>query len=203
MDRRAAPAGARRYSVPDSSRTMRLALALLLAAAAGTPADAQARFVDACVASSQSEDVPFDPASVCGCAATQALVAGATPADLDRLMDHVRDDDLEVDQLPGPLQPTGMLVTNALVECALADIGVAGGAEMQSAYAESFDPDVPAVAVVPAAAGAEAGAATPAGAVAPPAAARPTLPTGLRTGNGDAAVRTLTPSPGGAIRIVG
>ncbi len=179
---------------------MRLALAALLAFAFSTSADAQARFVNACIASAAAEeDLPFDPDRVCGCSASRSMTAGADPRDLDRLIDYTdADGDLVASSMPGALQAVGATVSNAMIECALADAGgndvPAELDQMRRAYAESFDPDVPAVVGTPSA------QQPPAGGTAP---AAPRSRTGLSTGNGVGPVRTSAPSPGAAIRVIG
>lgn len=186
---------------------MRLALALLLAVAASASADAQARFARACIASAPSDEaLPFDIDRVCGCAASGAMTAGTTPADLDRLMDFVQDDTIQVDRLPEALQPAGAAVMESLLSCAMSEgmaeafpvamveerSGVVGAAPPASGEASATSDR---------GAGAAPPAASAASISAPGAAAG--LPAGLRTGNGGGTVRTSAPSPGGAIRIIG
>ena len=185
---------------------MRLALAALLAFAFSASADAQARFVNACIASAAAEeDTPFDPDRVCGCSASRSMTAGADPRDLDRLIDYIdAEGDLAAGSMPAALQSVAGTVSRAMVDCALADVGGSDvPAEldgMRRAYAESFDPDVPAVIGTPSASQPPAAASTPAAASAP---AAPRPPAGLRTGNGVGPVRTSAPSPGAAIRVIG
>ena len=168
---------------------MRLALSVLLALAASASADAQARFVDACVASAGGDGMAFEPTQVCGCAASGAMAAGVTPADLDGLIDYVKGDDIDPTDLPEAMQAASASVTESLLACALAQD--AGGAAVAGSGAPATMP----------------AAATPAGrsdsgsgtvTVRPPVA-----PTGLRTGNGGGAVQTNAPGPGAAIRVVG
>lgn len=189
-------------SLPHAPLSMRLALALLLAVAAGASADAQARFVNACIASAQSDgDLPFDPDQVCGCTASGAMTAGATPADLDRLIDYVDGDTLDLESLPAPMQAVGTAVMESLMGCALSQ-GMAqalSGAMTEAMSGMTTGETPPASGEAPAKS-APAGAAPAASGMATPAIG---LPAGLRTGNGGGTVRTSAPSPGGAIRVIG
>lgn len=180
---------------------MRLVLAVLLAIAASGSADAQALFFNACIASAEpGEEVPFDIGQVCGCAASQAISAGTAPADLDRLMDYVQDDTIDFDSLPESLQVAGASVMESLLGCAMSQ-GTVGALDEMGPSGEASAEASLAAPGVPSGSAAAPSTATASGTATAPAPIA--LPAGLRTGNGGGTVRTSTPTPGGAIRVIG
>ena len=182
---------------------MRSALLALLALAFSASADAQARFVNACIASAADEEVevPFDPDQVCGCAASGAMSAGVAPADLDRLIDFVQDDNLELDALPSEMQAAGGAVMESLLGCVMSQTlgnALSGATSAAASQSAGTTPST-------SASGTQSSPAQSVAAVSAPGAATsqlPTGPTGLRTGNGGGTVRTGALSPGAAIRII-
>ena len=129
---------------------MRVALAVLAAVGLTMPASAQSRYAAACVAAAEGDPMG---AEVCACGEASALKAGAVSANLDALVDYVgADQTLDVESVPDALRPTADVALSSLAACALEmwGAGVAGlesvsGASLTRGYAESFDPDVPAV----------------------------------------------------------
>ena len=198
--------------MPSNPLARRLAAAVLLALAASASADAQALFVNACIASAPS-DVPFDADRVCGCAASTAMSAGVEPRALDQLIDYASEDGtLDAATMPEALRAAAAATTDAIFACAVADGAAdpAGAVPLAGGVARA-EPAPPVSGVIPRAAGATIpSAAAPPGATSasPPSASAPlardpSLPEGLRTGNGTGSFRTSSPSPGGAIRILG
>ena len=194
---------------------MRLALALSLVALAAAPASAQSRFVEACTASPDLEAAEgIDGPALCECAAEGAIARGVLPADLDRSVEALADP-----EAAAHLEAVSTLVREATVACGVQQLygdaayetDEAGQPVLQRAYAESFDPSVPAVLQTgparlgePVEVGA-AGAPVPAATVGAPAVGAPAsvAPGGVRVGYGRAPVRTEQSGAGAAIRIVG
>lgn len=172
---------------------MRLAVLAVLALAASAAPEAQTRFLAACVASAQEgAELPFDPEQVCGCATDGAIAKGVRGSDLDVLIDYVGEDqDFDTAAMPEAVQATAAIAVESLLGCALAGGLTPPGAEATSPAAE------PQAGMIGRAA---AGSSAPEMAVP---AAPASLPSGLRTGNGTAPVRTDAAGPGTAIRIVG
>ncbi len=179
---------------------MRLVLGLLALLLAAGPASAQDRFVAACVASAADEDLgEIDPAEICGCAAREVLAAGVPAARLDAFAAHVpASGALDVDAIPEPLRATAEQAVAGIMTCALAtSLGpTADGAALAQLRVDTevlANPERPD--------GVSGSAPRPAAPAAAP--VTPTLPPGLRTGDGTSPVRTQQAGAGAAVRIVG
>ncbi|WP_420454606.1 hypothetical protein [Rubrivirga sp.] len=170
---------------------MRLVLLVLLLAAG--PASAQSRLYSSCMTSAEGDGAlpPGVAEALCACLETRALAAGETAASIDRYLAFAEGLDADpsgvdvAEDPPGWATETSSALREGMAACVL-DV-------QQRAYAESHDPDVPAVVSTGA----------PGAGVAAPAPPRPAPPAGLRTGDGTAPVQTQQTGKGAAVRIVG
>ena len=166
---------------------MRLVFGLLVAlAVVAAPASAQQRFVQACAASPDVQQIDgLDAAQLCGCIAEETVARGIPAADLDRSIDYGPDD---IATAPEEIRAVAEVATESTVGCALAQEVAREAYEDGVADAASVtgSPETTAVTGVPA--------------VPQPV---PTVDTGLRTGDGTGSVRVEQEGKGGAIRIVG
>ncbi len=182
---------------------MRFVLGLLALLFAATPASAQSRLYASCMTSAEGDGAlsPAVAQSLCTCAETRVLSGGETEASVDRYLTYAEGLNVgpsgmaEVDDAPEWARATSSVLVGAVTSC-VTDL-------QRRAYAESDDPDVPAVVSTGAPeAGGAAVTGGPAGTTAA-GASRPALPAGLRTGDGTAPVQTRQMGKGAALRIVG
>lgn len=166
----------------------RLSGLLLVLAAVAAPASAQQRFVQACAASPEVNQIEgLDGAALCDCVAQRTLARGVAAADLDRSIDYSAD---ALATAPDAIRTVAEVAMESTVTCALAmEAGRDAMAAGLAASAATAEP----------AAGAATGAPEPQPAPGP----APTVYSGLRTGDGTGTVRVEAEGKGGAIRIVG
>jgi len=171
---------------------MRLLLLAALVVLA-LPVRAQARFVDACVASSDSDEaLPFEPGPVCQCAADAVMATGVAAADLDAVIDYV-DENQQMDMaaMPEASQGIASAAMESLLSCALA------------ANPDALSVAPPADPTIVSTAAPEAPAPVAPAPVARPSTPPPTPPSGgVRLGGGAAPQQAVQSGPGSAIRIV-
>ncbi|PAP76718.1 hypothetical protein [Rubrivirga marina] len=167
---------------------MRLLGLLVALAAVAAPASAQQRFVQACAASPDVQQVEgIDAGQLCGCVAERTIARGIPAADLDRSIEYSSAD---LASAPDEIRAVAEAAMEATVPCALAQAGVTE-AMMDGVAAASPAPEAPAASAV---------TGTP---VPMPAEPAPTVYSGLRTGDGTGSVRVEQEGKGGAIRILG
>jgi hypothetical protein len=161
-------------------------LGLLLAlAAVAAPASAQQRFVEACAASPDVQQLDgVDGPELCRCVAERTVARGIPAADLDRSIDYSAD---ALATAPEEIRAVAAVAMESTVSCAL---GQQAGAEATAVADVPSSPESPDAEAAPAA-------------LAPTPATPPVVPTGLRTGDGTRAVRVEQEGKGGVIRIVG
>lgn len=153
---------------------------VLLLAASSVPAAAQARFLEACSASPDIQEIEgLDGSQLCACVAERVRARGVAGDVLDQSIAYTSREQLA--DAPPEIQAAAEVAMESTVSCALAQ-EAGEGAIAASAAAPAPD-------------------ATAGAPVAPPA-PRAVLPAGFRTGDGRPVGRAVQQGKGGVIRIV-
>lgn len=121
--------------------TMRLLGLLFLILASSIAPQAQERFVQACLQSSEADDLDgVDPSVLCQCTADTAMKKGISGASLDGMTMYVDEaGNLDFGEAPAPVQAAAEIVVGGIFTCLFESLGGAMGeamSEMGAAFSE-------------------------------------------------------------------